>query len=170
PFSRGLFESYKKISRAIGFALEKIGISFSYALRKDRNPALDAGSPKNASCFQSLSFGEISVGGRKIVGSAQRRWPEGLLQQGSIPFSINHDETVRIFGISSDATAVQTAAGLKDFLPDLASHQFKRSLIESFEETFCVHFAVSSPARHEIVHAEESMTRKYMSCEWNFGR
>lgn len=35
------------------------------------------------SCFASASRWEVAVGGRKIVGSAQRRWPQATLQHGS---------------------------------------------------------------------------------------
>jgi lipoate-protein ligase A len=38
------------------------------------------GSP----CFASVSQYEICVRGRKLVGSAQRRWPDAVLQHGSI--------------------------------------------------------------------------------------
>ncbi len=35
------------------------------------------------SCFASASRWEVAVDGRKIVGSAQRRWPQATLQHGS---------------------------------------------------------------------------------------
>lgn len=35
------------------------------------------------SCFASASRWEVAAGGRKIIGSAQRRWPQATLQHGS---------------------------------------------------------------------------------------
>lgn len=41
-------------------------------------------TPLSASCFSAAARHEVMVGGRKLVGSAQRRLSEGLLQHGSV--------------------------------------------------------------------------------------
>ena len=48
-----------------------------------RRPARRRGSDAGA-CFASPAGGEIMIGGRKVVGSAQLREGAGLLQHGSI--------------------------------------------------------------------------------------
>lgn len=45
-----------------------------------------AGVARNA-CFASFSRQEVEVGGRKLVGSAQRRKRRAFLQQGSLPLT-----------------------------------------------------------------------------------
>jgi lipoate-protein ligase A len=40
-----------------------------------------------ALCFAAVSSHEITVGGRKLVGSAQRRFGRAILQHGSIPLA-----------------------------------------------------------------------------------
>jgi lipoate-protein ligase A len=88
-FSKGLQDSYKKISTALGLALRKADLSPELKLmRETKHPLSASDGQKNPLCFRSISFGEIAIMGKKVVGSAQKRWPDGLLQQGSIPFLI----------------------------------------------------------------------------------
>ncbi len=41
----------------------------------------------NPVCFEVPSTYEITVGGKKLVGSAQARRKEGVLQHGSLPLT-----------------------------------------------------------------------------------
>ncbi len=81
-FAGGLFESYQALSAAFSLVFSRLGLLIETQKRKHapgRSPL----------CFQSASFGEITVGGKKIIGSAQRRRRNGFLQQGSIPLNID---------------------------------------------------------------------------------
>lgn len=99
PFrAASLFDCYRIISAAIEDALRRAGVPAEIC-RERRHPGTGHPGPAahaalnrpaaHAACFESVSYGEITVKGRKLVGSAQRRWPEGFLQQGSIPFEID---------------------------------------------------------------------------------
>ena len=46
-------------------------------------------SPSLAPCFEQPVEGEVTAGGRKLVGSAQRRERGVMLQHGSLPI---HDD------------------------------------------------------------------------------
>ncbi|HXX58497.1 MAG TPA: lipoate--protein ligase family protein, partial [Thermodesulfovibrionales bacterium] len=85
PFSKGLRDSYEKISHAFCRALSILGLSPETGTA--REPCHRDG--KNPLCFDSLSFAEITLESKKAVGSAQKRWRDGLLQQGSIPYSFD---------------------------------------------------------------------------------
>jgi len=74
----GMIPSYKKISEAIAHGLKALGIDASIAPR-DPRPA-----SRSSLCFDLPAEYEIVVGGKKIVGSAQKRGKKALLQQGSI--------------------------------------------------------------------------------------
>jgi lipoyl(octanoyl) transferase len=73
-----IMESYRMISEALIAGFIELGIPAEFS----RGDALGY---KSASCFSSASRYEVVVGGRKLVGSAQRRRGGALLQQGSIP-------------------------------------------------------------------------------------
>ena len=71
-----LLESYRMITRGLKAGFEVCGIDVRYG-----NSTRDSGQPL---CFyQALSY-ELTVDGKKLVGSAQRRAKGILLQQGSI--------------------------------------------------------------------------------------
>jgi lipoate-protein ligase A len=74
----GLRQAYQEIHRMLLAALRLLGARAEIAPAR-RPPGLDAGS-----CFASPAGGEIVIGGRKVVGSAQLREGAGLLQHGSI--------------------------------------------------------------------------------------
>jgi lipoate-protein ligase A len=169
-FSKGLIDSYKKISIALGSALSKIGLSPELKLlREARNPSATRHS-RSPLCFQSTSFGEITINNKKVVGSAQKRWTDGLLQQGSIPFTINKDELVRIFRLESTQEVKEAIMGLKDLFPDLNTIDLKNAIRISFEETFDARLIPSSPSQEEVSLAQEIEAQKYLSHQWNFRR
>jgi lipoyl(octanoyl) transferase len=70
--------AYLEIHRMLGDALARLGVSVSIAPPARAAP-LDAGA-----CFAQPAGGEVLVGGRKVVGSAQYRQGAALLQHGSI--------------------------------------------------------------------------------------
>jgi lipoate-protein ligase A len=169
-FSKGLIDSYKKISIALGSALLKIGLSSELKLqRKARNHSATRHS-KSPLCFQSTSFGEITINNKKVVGSAQKRWTDSLLQQGSIPFVIDRDDLLRIFRLESTQDVKEANIGLKDIFPDLNTDDLKNAIRISFEETFDTRLISSSPSREDVSLAQELEAQKYLSYQWNFKR
>lgn len=78
----GIVESYRRISTALLAALESLGAQ-PHADRKDK----DAAPNPSPVCFETPSHYEITVDGRKLVGSAQARKGGGLLQHGTLPLT-----------------------------------------------------------------------------------
>ncbi len=78
PRFGSLQEAYLEIHDMIGHALGELGIEAVLASSR-RSVPLDAGA-----CFSQPTGGEVLVGGRKVVGSAQLRHGGALLQHGSI--------------------------------------------------------------------------------------
>jgi lipoate-protein ligase A len=106
----------------------------------------------------------------KIIGSAQKRWPDGLLQQGSIPFSPDRKKTAGVFGIQPLLKPNNGLRGLKDIIPDLNPGVLKEAIRVSFEEIFDVNFFISSPSKEEVSLAHELESLKYSASGWTFRR
>jgi lipoate-protein ligase A len=70
---------YAAINEIIVGALRSLGVDAEPAVVEGRTPA-----PGSGSCFVRADEGEISVDGRKLVGSALLRQEDALLQHGSI--------------------------------------------------------------------------------------
>jgi lipoate-protein ligase A len=74
-----LHESYRRINALLLAALARLGVRASVAPRPPRTPL-----PGILPCFDVPGEGELVVDGRKLVGSAQWRDHDALLQHGSI--------------------------------------------------------------------------------------
>jgi lipoyl(octanoyl) transferase len=74
-----LREAYTRINGILLDGLARLGVSAEVARAGACAPA-----PTNRPCFETPTEGEVIARGRKLVGSAQWRDEEGLLQHGSI--------------------------------------------------------------------------------------
>lgn len=77
----GVLPSYQRLSTALSAALLRMG------LRVETHPASNLGDTARANpvCFEVPSAYELTVDGKKLVGSAQVRRRAGVLQHGSLP-------------------------------------------------------------------------------------
>ena len=71
-------ESYRRISAGLAAGLARLGAPVEFAPPSGRAYA------SQASCFATTSVWELSIGGRKVAGSAQCREGGAILQHGSI--------------------------------------------------------------------------------------
>lgn len=164
-FSKGLLDSYKKISGALQLALSKGGIYSEARKERERGRVL-TGSPL---CFQSSSFGEILADRKKLIGSAQKRWSNCLLQQGSIPYFHNMEEIFRVFRMEG-TSASKEFAGIMEIAPGLKEEEIGEMIGRAFEETFGVMLVRSDPSREEVSLARELEKAKYLQASWNLCR
>ena len=88
-----LRETYARINRILLDGLCRLGTDVELASPRERAPA-----PGTRPCFETPGEGELVARGRKLVGSAQWRDEEALLQHGSI--LVDDDQT----GLPSFAT------------------------------------------------------------------
>ncbi len=87
---RGAGDTYLRISECIVEGLRPLGAGLSIDRGKTRGN-LEGARP----CFASTSRYEITHGGRKVVGSAQRVGRRSVLQHGSIPVGTDYPEIAR---------------------------------------------------------------------------
>jgi lipoyl(octanoyl) transferase len=75
-----LRDAYGRINAILLDGLDSLGVSALIAGASESAPL----KPGSAPCFEQPSEGEITAGGRKLVGSAQWRGTSAFLQHGSI--------------------------------------------------------------------------------------
>lgn len=85
---------YRMVHEVIKLALEALGIRAEFCRSTLSGPDQVPGSG-SVSCFTASARYELQVEGRKLVGSAQRRTGDILLQHGSLPLSVMHRELWR---------------------------------------------------------------------------
>ena len=112
-----LREGYRRIHEQLAGGLRALGVAATLAsdgptvrLRPSGSPL---GSDGPGACFARPAGGEIVVGGRKLVGSAQVRQRTALLQHGSILLEGSQEI---IAAISLQASAVSSGTTLSAVL------------------------------------------------------
>ncbi len=77
----GVLASYRRLSQGLLAGLRRLGLPASVQAQAD----LPEGLKHNPACFEVPSTYEITVDGRKLIGSAQVRRRRAVLQHGAIP-------------------------------------------------------------------------------------
>lgn len=103
-----LQQSYCAIHERLATALRSLGVAAQLAPKNGRSPGPGAGA-----CFASPVGGEVTVHGRKVVGSAQVRLGSAFLQHGSILLGGSQDN---IGAVSYQPSAVSQATTLSAVL------------------------------------------------------
>ena len=170
PRLRGsVLESYCRLAQALLRTLSLLGVP---ALA--RESAESASKQPNPVCFEVPSNYEITVDGKKLLGSAQARRRTGVLQHGALPLigdltritrGLNFpDETARhgaALRLLQHATTVEQVTGTQISWDEAAS-----AFIQGFEETLDLElaFATISPAEQSL--AEKLVLDKYDNDHW----
>jgi len=144
-----VIDSYGKISLAFKKAFELLGIKtfVKRGVLKNRN------SQSSKMCFSSISLADLCWKDKKIIGGAQYRVKDAILQQGTIMLKKPPG-----FPLGSGMATVEMAAGKEVELDTLKSF-----IIKGFEQAFNVCFE-----KFDRDPIKESKLLQYASDEWNF--
>lgn len=173
-----LRESYRLLNRALLTGLAALGVEAEAAPVAGRAPG-----PSSRACFRDPLPGEIVVGGRKLVGSAQWRRDGALLQHGSILLRAEQGMAERLRlrsgadpitgpdGAGSDTAGPDPAdVGLDDVLgvePDAGA--LSGALREGFAEVLDAHVREGSLTAVEEERAAE-LEGRYRDDAWTWRR
>jgi lipoyl(octanoyl) transferase len=166
----GILESYNRLAQALMFAMRELGLPVEMK-KEEVSHASDAANPV---CFEVPSTYEITVGGKKLIGSAQARKKEGVLQHGSLPLTgdltricqalIFKDEAARENAarrLLARATTVESITGVEKDWETAA-----RAFVHGFEIQLGIHFQRGEMSRSESERAEELVNKKYAHPSW----
>jgi lipoate-protein ligase A len=116
---------YNQISEALVCGLRKLGVAVTLAKSQPHFPSLYRTSSATV-CFTSSARYEIQVDGKKLVGSAQRRFARNeqedvVLQHGSILLGADHKRITEFLNIKDEQARVQISKELDEKTCDLSS-------------------------------------------------
>ncbi|MCS7055899.1 MAG: lipoate--protein ligase family protein [Thermoflexales bacterium] len=164
PIAEGdVMTSYRRIAEAIMAALRALGVPDVGANRVAKEQRA-----KGPVCFEAPSDYEVVGAGRKLVGSAQWRRTDGVLQHGSLPL---YGDIARICAYLRDAPTPERvrahAATLEDVLArrvswDEAAHAWQ----QAFSAVLDIRFIPGALSPDELRCAEELRAAKYANDEW----
>ncbi|HEX7120225.1 MAG TPA: lipoate--protein ligase family protein [Longimicrobiales bacterium] len=109
-------ETYRAINRALVAGLRRLGVPAEVAPEPPVRGGRRRGADWAAPCFDVAAPGEVVVGGRKLVGSAQRAERRTLLQHGSLLLAGDQREAAELLaapdrGASAGVVALDAILG-----------------------------------------------------------
>jgi len=159
PFPGGVLDTYRRIAAALLHALGTLGI--------DASEAPDGGSAGSAAavaCFGRPSIHEITIAGRKAIGSAQMRRRGAFLQHGSILLRADAARLGRALGTSVDPRHL---TGLHDREGrEIAREELDRALVAGFAAELSARLVPGDLTGEEHERATRLRCWKYDSASW----
>jgi lipoate-protein ligase A len=177
--ARSVLESYRYLSQGFLLGLRELGVAAEQISLQKRKKRSRPSSSKSPDCFASPSWYEISVGGKKIVGSAQRRMPYGILQQGSILISTKRfqefREVFRRYSHRERKGEVQDhglgMTSLTEVLKgEIPLEKVKEAILKGFTQAHRIDFEEMKLSPHDKKAARDLVRDRYGRSEWNFNR
>lgn len=150
----GTLPAYLYISQGLLAGLTGLGIEASL-----HSPTGKAAGG-NPACFASPSWHELTVAGRKVAGSAQRRDAGVVLQHGSIlidfaPAALAAVLRPRGFIPNYAARLAGAAAGLREFAPGLTQAGLAAAITAGFAKALGISFVEGRLTEEEEKLSEE---------------
>lgn len=164
-----LKESYLYISRVFVDALKTFGVEVELNQGADKHAVTGA-------CFEAPSWYELTVKGKKLVGSAQYRQKGSFLQHGSILLGFSAKDLESVLKIPPGLAAVfaeklrDKICSLEDLGVKPGPTELASQIMASFSELYGISFWPGDLTEKETKLAQKLARHKYSSDEWNYKR
>lgn len=164
-----LLESYNRLAGPLLVAVHDLGLPVE--IKEDK---VDNNGIPNPVCFEVPSMYEITVNGKKLIGSAQARRREGVLQHGTLPLTGDlaricqalafPDESAREAAaerLLARATTVESVLGRQ-----VAWETAAQTFVRAFEARLGLKLEEGELSKSELARAEELVDEKYAHPSW----
>ncbi len=166
----GVLESYRRISQALTRGLEIMGIPVEVETPQE-NPEHDRSNPI---CFEVPSAYEITVDGKKIIGSAQVRKRKTVLQHGSLPLAGDLGQTCDVLSFLDDDSReqarrdlLQRASTLESLLgKQISWNQLVGTMVRGFERAHDLSFSRLDLTQGELQRVGSLLESRYENPIW----
>jgi lipoate-protein ligase A len=167
----GVVEAYRRLSAGWVRGLRLLGVDVAQA---EAGHGQDA--DVSAACFDAPSAYEVTAGGKKLVGSAQVRRREAVLQHGSLLLQGDITRICRYLVVPSEerrqalrrelrarATSLELVLGRV-----VPFAQVVEALVRGFSEALNLHLEPGELSQHELALVQRFRREKYTAETWNF--
>ncbi|MBF0536698.1 MAG: lipoate--protein ligase family protein [Nitrospirae bacterium] len=170
-FTKSVLNNHKMVNSVFYRALRRLGLEVDFTEgRLDRRGLLS-----KSLCFASTSYGEVSAGGKKVIGAAQRRYANGFIEQGSMPLSVDRELVAGALRVNdtlpSDCKerSEDILAGLTAISDSVEISNIIDTVRDCFEESFGVTLnpAALTPQEDRLT---QQLLLKYRSEGWTHRR
>jgi lipoate-protein ligase A len=170
--SQTITAHYRHIGMALAAALQALGLPVQLA--RPQILAAPTRAPASPACFAALSRYELSVAGKKMVGSAQKRAQRALLQHGSIPLWMDRQRLFQCLRVPPEhrAALVQAAYTTMSAVNEVAEKPVSLAALHAalrhgFGTTFGIEFVDMPISPEEWRLTQHLQATKYATDAWN---
>jgi lipoyl(octanoyl) transferase len=171
-------EAYKVISMGLLHGFQRLGLRAEMVSLATEEEKEKYSSPGSSACFDSPSWYELVVEGKKVAGSAQTRQKGVILQHGSILLEMDVELLFSLLNFPSERVKQrmmesfrQKAVTINEVSPRPIGLQ---EAVEAFRNGFAsgleVELVPGELTPEETALAEELVRTRYAADEWNFRR
>ncbi|WP_282936652.1 biotin/lipoate A/B protein ligase family protein [Paenibacillus sp. RC67] len=178
----GVTEAYRVLSEGLLLGFQKLGLDAQMVHLATEEEKSKYASMGSAACFDSPSWYELVVEGRKIAGSAQTRQKQVVLQHGSILLDMDTDQLFRVLQFKNERIQerlkqqfTQKAVAINDICrqlgrPPVVLSDVERAFREGMAEGLHVELEEGSLTEYEQSLVEQLIADKYANDIWNLRR
>ncbi len=164
-----VLESYNRFAQALLTAVKNIELPVELKEGKANENAMP-----NPVCFEVPSTYEITVGGKKLIGSAQARKKEGVLQHGSLPLIGDLTRICEVLAFENESARADASKRLLARATTVASalgravswEMAAQAFIRAFEAQLGLSLKREELSESESSRADELVEEKYNHPAW----
>ncbi len=168
----GVLESYRRLAQALLMVLHALGLPAEAHETYIHNENQSKSEPV---CFEVPSNYEITVNGKKLLGSAQARRNGGVLQHGSLPLFGDINRINQVLKYPDQAAQLAATNRLRDracTVQDILGRticweEAAGAFIQGFQEALGIHLTHAEPTQQELERAKDLAQNKYATPSWN---
>ena len=175
----GVTEAYRVLSKGLQIGFRRLGLDAQMVQLRTENEKQEYASQGSAACFDSPSWHELVVAGRKVAGSAQIRQKGVLLQHGSILLELDSVQLFSLLKFSSDLlkyklekTFNQKAIAINPLreaqgMSSVSLETVEEAFLQGIMEGLNIEIEVAEPTPYELELAQQLVDEKYGLDAWN---
>jgi lipoyl(octanoyl) transferase len=161
--SGAILDTYRTLSQGLIAGLRVMGAD------AEMNPVIPGGAQNtSAACFEVPSAYEITLGGRKLIGSAQTRPAGKVLQHGSLPLYGDIARVARYLTFASEQERQSLATHLRERATTLSDalgrpmtfSEAAQAMARGFAEALNVDLTPGEPSANEVAAARRIHSHK----------
>ncbi|WP_391116043.1 biotin/lipoate A/B protein ligase family protein [Psychrobacillus sp. L3] len=169
-------EAYRVISEGLLLGFQKLGLDAYFSIPDTEEKKIDLKKPKSAVCFDTPSWYELVVEGKKVAGSAQTRQKGVILQHGAILLDLDEDKLIQTFKFASNEVRDRVKASLskkavainKISQSPVSIDDCKIAFKHGFEVALHIDLVEITLSEAQEQYVNELEQKRYSNDEWNF--
>jgi len=167
-----VIESYRRLSQGLLQGLAILGIAADSKPKNENERGLTA----NPVCFQYPSDYEITFNNKKLIGSAQARKKNGVLQHGSIPLFGDISRITQVLNyknereelLSRDLLITRATTIFEILKRKINWFEMAEAITLGFSKALNIQFIEDRLTRQELERSYDIYRTKYSNQNWTF--